>query len=138
MILSRTTEAHREASRLGSINRAYNEFSTETWALDPLDVMTAEQFEQHLVSLYGAEYLEPVQYHRCRGKFEIDPIRTAIAALFRQYGTLTRLEAQRLSGYGNGRIADIVKPPTYVVACVVKVSRGYANKWRLAHAPLHD
>lgn len=138
MILSRTTEAHRESSRLGSINRALNEFSTATWALDPLDVMTADQFEQHLVSLYGAEYLEPVQYHRCRGKFEIDPVRTEIAALFRQYGTLTRLEAQRLSGYGNGRIADIVKPPTYVIACVVKVSRGYAYKWKLANASLHD
>ena len=137
MILSRTTAAHMESSRLGSINRANNEFSTETWALDPLDVMTAEQFEQHLVSLYGTEYLEPVQYYRCRGKFAPDPIRTAIAELFRKHGALTRLEAQRLSGYGNGRIADIVKPPTYVVACVVKVSRGYAYKWRL-HAPLHE
>lgn len=131
MILSRTTAAHMEASRRGSINRALNEFSTETWALDPLDVMTAEQFEKHLVSLYGAEYLEPVQYYRCRGKFAPDPIRTAIAELFRQHGTLTRMEAHLLSGYGNGRIADIVKPPTYVVACVVKVSRGYAYKWRL-------
>jgi len=137
MILSRTTEAHRESARLGSINRANSEFATETWALDPLDVMTAEQFEQHLVSLYGTEYLEPVQYYRCRGKFAPDPIRTAIADMFRQHGTLTRLEAQRLSGYGNGRIADIVKPPTYVVASVVKVRWGYANKWRLAHAPLH-
>lgn len=131
MILSRTTAAHMESSRLGSINRALNEFSTETWALDPLDVMTAEQFEQHLVSLYGAEYLEPVQYYRHHGKFEIDPIRTAIAELFRQYGTLTRLEAQRLTGYGGGRIADIVKPPTYDVVGVVKVKQGYANKWRL-------
>lgn len=131
MILSRTTAAHMESSRRGSINRANNEFSTEPWALDPLDVMTAEQFEQHLVSLYGAEYLEPVQFHRHHGKFEIDPIRTEVAELFRQHGTLTRLEAQRLSGYGNGRIADIVKPPTYVIANVVKVRWGYANKWRL-------
>lgn len=138
MILSRTTEAHRESARLGSINRALNEFSTETWALDPLDVMTAEQFEQHLVTLYGAEYLEPVQYYRCRGKFAPDPIRTAIAELFRQHGTLTRMEAHLLTGMSNGRIADIVKPPTYVIANVVKVRWGYAYKWKLANAPLHD
>jgi len=131
MILSRTTAAHMEASRRGSINRANNEFSTETWALDPLDVMTVEQFEQHLVSLYGTEYLEPVQYYRHHGKFEIDPVRTEIAELFRQYGTLTGMEAHLLTGMSNGRIADIVKPPTYVIANVVKVRWGYANKWRL-------
>jgi hypothetical protein len=132
MILSRTTEAHREASRRGSVNRAFNEFSTETWALDPLDVMTAEQFEQHLVSLYGAEYLEPVQYHRHHGKLEIDPVRTEVAELFRRYGTLTHFEVLRLTGLNHGHIAEIVKEPTYVIADVAKVSHGYANKWKLA------
>lgn len=138
MILSRTTEAHRESARLGSINRANNEFSTETWALDPLDVMTAEQFEQHLIALYGAEYLEPVIYQWLDGKFvpDLSP-QTRVAQLFRQHGALTKLEVLRLTGLNHGRINNIVKPPTYVVDCVVKVSRGYANKWRLAHASVH-
>jgi len=140
MILSRTTDAHREASRLGSINRGNSEFSTEMWALDPLDVLTAEQFEQHLVTLYGAEYLEPVVYQWRDDKFvpDLSP-QTIVAQLFRQHGMLTHFEVLRLTGLNHGRINNIVRPPTYVIAEVVKVSRGYANKWRLANnASLHD
>lgn len=34
----------------------------ERRALDPMDLMSVEEFEAHLVGKFGAEYLEPINY----------------------------------------------------------------------------
>lgn len=56
------TDEHRAnatASRRASVMTDYGD---ERWALDPMDLMSVEEFEAHLVGKFGAEYLEPINY----------------------------------------------------------------------------
>lgn len=57
-------EDKKEASLHGSALRYQSPFSQEPWNVDPLDMMTVEEFSRHLVALYGPQYLEPVDYIR--------------------------------------------------------------------------
>ncbi len=38
------------------------DYGDEVWALDPIDLMSVEEFEAHLVGKFGPEYLEPIPY----------------------------------------------------------------------------
>lgn len=138
MRLSVTTEVHKESAQRSSAARWQSEWANEQWAIDPMDMMTAEQFEQWLIERHGAEYLEPVPYRWQSGQFAPDRSpKTLIGQLFKAHGQLTRLEVKQLTGYTIGSITGIVRSPTYVECAVVKVPHGYAIKWRLTDAPLH-
>lgn len=106
------------AGAAGSRRRWASEFAHEEWAMDPLDRMTATEFEAMLVTKFGAEYLEPVDYERL-GDGCFVPVHTParkIRSLFRRHPNgLTRLEIKRLSGLSHGQIADIVCPPAYTI-----------------------
>lgn len=133
MFLSRTTDAHAESARRGSVTRWQSEWATETWAVDPIDMLTAEQFEATLVAKFGPAYLQPIAYKRIGDALVPDPSPAAtIARLFRQHETLTRQEVKQLTGYSNGRVAKIVCAPEYEVAETIKVKQMYAQKWRMA------
>lgn len=45
------------------------DYGDERWALDPMDLMSMEEFELHLVGKFGAEYLEPINYAWQGGEF---------------------------------------------------------------------
>lgn len=51
--------ANATASRRASVMADYGD---EVWALDPMDLMSVEEFELHLVRKFGSEYLEPIPY----------------------------------------------------------------------------
>lgn len=51
--------ANAAASRRASVMTDYGD---ERWALDPMDLMSVEEFEAHLVGKFGAEYLEPINH----------------------------------------------------------------------------
>ncbi len=45
------------------------DYGDEVWALDPIDLMSVEEFELHLVRKFGPEYLEPINYAWQGGEF---------------------------------------------------------------------
>ena len=51
--------ANATASRRASVMADYGD---EVWALDPMDLLSVEDFEAHLVRKFGPEYLEPIPY----------------------------------------------------------------------------
>lgn len=57
-------EEKRDAAKVGVARRFEQPFALAPWAVDPVDMMTVEQFMGHLIALYGPEYLEPVPYVR--------------------------------------------------------------------------
>lgn len=57
-------DVKREAGLHGSALRYQSPFAQEPWNVDPLDMMTVEEFSRHLVALYGPQYLDPVDYIR--------------------------------------------------------------------------
>lgn len=132
MKLQPFTTDHRLAGAKGAAARWASEFAKEQWAIDPLDRMTAEQFEQMLVAKFGASYLAPVEYEQMPdGTF--GPARSPakrIQGLFRQHPDgLTRLQIKRLAGLPNGAVARIVREPAYRAVGSRGVGRTLSVVW---------
>ncbi len=58
--------ANAAASRQASSAAEYGE---EMWALDPIDMMSVEDFVGMLLLKFGPEYLEPINYAWMGGEF---------------------------------------------------------------------
>ena len=58
-----------EKRKRGGANKPFAPTLCEEWNVPEIERMSAEQFEQHLVKLFGPEYLEPVQYAWQDGEF---------------------------------------------------------------------
>lgn len=58
----RTLPSHKRNVLSANARRWQSEFAQEPWTINPLDRMTATQFEAWLVSRFGADYLQPVAY----------------------------------------------------------------------------
>lgn len=132
MKLQPFTTDHRLSGAKGAAARWASEFAKEQWALDPLDRLTAAQFEQMLVAKFGAPYLGPVEYERMPdGTF--CPARSPakrIRGLFRQHPCgLTRLQIKRLTGLPNGAIARIVSEPAYTAVGSLGTGRTLSVVW---------
>lgn len=100
----------------GSALRYQSPFAQEPWNVDPIDMMTVEEFTHHLVALYGPQYLEPVDYIRRADGSITPPVSNdeKVAAIFRHHPDgLTRLEVKHKTGLANGTVARIVRPPLY-------------------------
>jgi hypothetical protein len=57
-------EEKRDAALTGSALRYQSPFAMEPWNVDPVDMMTVEEFISFLIGKFGAEYLEPVPFVR--------------------------------------------------------------------------
>lgn len=57
-------EEKRDAALTGSALRYQSPFAMEPWNVDPVDMMTVEEFISFLIGKFGAEYLEPIPYVR--------------------------------------------------------------------------
>lgn len=63
------TDQNRANAAASSRANWEGEFADERWALDPIDMMSMEEFEAHLVRKFGPEYLEPINYAWQGGEF---------------------------------------------------------------------
>lgn len=57
-------EKKRDEVRAGVARRFEKPFALEPWAVDPIDMMTVDEFIGYLIGKFGAEYLEPVPFVR--------------------------------------------------------------------------
>lgn len=112
-----------------------SEFAHESWAVDPLDMLSPDDFEALLVNRYGQDYVSgPWDYKRADdGAFL--PVRDWDARIFdlvKQHPDgLTKYQIKLATGASYGVIYRVVREPSFVVAGVVKANRGYAELWRL-------
>lgn len=115
--LKRYTDDYRASAAASISKRWESEFAHETWAVDPLDMLPAQQFETLLCTKFGDRYLEQIDFEWLNGQFV--PVTTphlVVRSLFRHHPAgLTRLEVKRLTGLNNGKVAGIVCPPAYTI-----------------------
>ena len=45
------------------------DYGDDVWSIDPIDLMSVEDFEAHLILKFGPEYLEPIPYAWQGGEF---------------------------------------------------------------------
>lgn len=127
--LKRYTADYRASAATSNSKRWESEFANETWAIDPLDMLTLAEFEKLLRSKFGARYFEQVDFEWRNGQFV--PAQTperVVRSLFRHHPEgLTRLEVKRYTGLNNGKVAAIVCPPTYK-AIAQRVDRQFTSQ----------
>lgn len=64
MIRLNFSQQHQLSGKASAAARWGGEFAQEDWNVDPLWLMSVPDFLAHLVSLYGPQYLERVDYQR--------------------------------------------------------------------------
>ena len=57
-----------EARKIAAGKRRGRAANVDMWNIDPLDAMSAAQFERMLVDMFGPQYLEPVPYVWVEGR----------------------------------------------------------------------
>ncbi len=65
----KTPDDYRVMSKAGTSRRWQSEWATEPWTVNPIDMMSVEEFMRYLVTIFGESYLENVRYEWRDGEF---------------------------------------------------------------------